>query len=301
MITLQEYLDSLGIEYWEEGKNVTEGWIGIECIFCDDTSNHLGINTKNSRYSCWKCGAKGSFTDLITYLENVNFKQAIAVSKNIDFGESGTLLPFATRASSHFPLNSFAGLPKSFTRKFPKKHIQYLIRRDFDPYPLIRKYKLLACHTIGQYRFRIIIPFFLNHSIVTFTSLDVTGKQEPKYLHCPISESVIDPKRMLYNIDSVKQRAVIVEGVTDVWRIGDGAVAVMGTEYVKEQLAMLSDKEIKAAMVIFDSDAIAKGERFANQLSGVIPVVELVELQDGDPDTMTKSQIKQVQRFISKG
>lgn len=297
MLTLQEYLDGLNIEYWEEGKNVTEGWINIECIFCDDSSNHLGINLSDGHYSCWICEAYGSLINLISSLENVSFGQAARIAKHIKLGESGALLPPAVATT----VGKFAGLPKTSSNTFPKKHINYLLKRRFDPYALIRKYKLRACHTIGLYRFRIIVPFFLNRKMVTFTSLDVTGKQEPKYLHCPIRKSEVDPKHMLYNIDSIKRRAVIVEGVTDVWRLGDGAVAVMGTEYVREQIELLGNRDIDAAIVMFDSDAVKKGEKFAYQLCGVIKNVDVIELKAGDPDDLPLSKVKQIQRFIKKG
>ena len=45
----EEILDDLGLSYTSQGKNVSEGWIGIQCVFpdCDDTSNHLGINLQS--------------------------------------------------------------------------------------------------------------------------------------------------------------------------------------------------------------------------------------------------------------
>ena len=38
------YLENRGVSYWTEGKNVTDGWVNINCPFSPDPSNHLGIN-----------------------------------------------------------------------------------------------------------------------------------------------------------------------------------------------------------------------------------------------------------------
>ena len=54
------------------------------------------------------------------------------------------------------------------------------------------------------------------------------------------------PTQCLYNIDNVKKgRVVIVEGVTDVWRIGNGAIA-LGTNKINDfQILQLIKKDIK--------------------------------------------------------
>ncbi len=31
-------------------------WINIQCPFCTDTEEHLGIHLKQGSINCWKCG-----------------------------------------------------------------------------------------------------------------------------------------------------------------------------------------------------------------------------------------------------
>ena len=70
---VRSWLEDQNISYSKEGKNISNGWIGINCVFCQDTSNHLGI-TPNNRITCWKCGTKGDIVTLIKEVEQCSFK-----------------------------------------------------------------------------------------------------------------------------------------------------------------------------------------------------------------------------------
>ena len=52
------YLDEKGIEYVTEGKNVSAGWIGLQCPYCSDQSNHLGVCLDGKGFSCFRCGER---------------------------------------------------------------------------------------------------------------------------------------------------------------------------------------------------------------------------------------------------
>src|SRR3990167_10574082 len=64
------------IPYWERGKNVSIGFIGIKCPMCNDHSNHCGINTSNMLFSCWLCHTKGHFAYLLTVLLGISRSEA---------------------------------------------------------------------------------------------------------------------------------------------------------------------------------------------------------------------------------
>jgi DNA primase len=106
-------------------------------------------------------------------------------------------------------------------------------------------------------------------------------------------------KECLYNIDTVKDTAIIVEGVTDVWRIGQGCVATMGLEYTTEQIKLLVDRGVKQAFVMFDSEsfAIRKARKLANSLS-IFMESETIELSDGDPGELTINQVQEIRGEI---
>lgn len=295
---LLEYLEDRGLEKWTEGKNVSRGWTNVQCPFpgCDDRSNHCGVSPQNVKVRCWKCGDHGDVINLIKEIDQSSFKEAVRVLSQ--FVGSDVPMKNPPKARKRQPTVGNVALPPLASRDFEKMHIRYLRNRRYQPKKLIKKYGLYACPEIGDYKYRIIIPFYLDRKMVTFTSLDVTGQANVKYLHLSIENSIIDPKRMVYNIDSVNGTALIVEGVTDVWRIGDGTVATMGTEYVEEQIELLLKKGVTKAFVLFDSDATGKGEKLANQLSGSIDHVELLELESGDPDELSKQEVLDLRQMV---
>lgn len=70
------YLDDMGIEYSTGGDNVSSGWVGIQCPFCSDHKNHLGINLNHKNFSCWICNERGDVVKLIQELEGISFIKA---------------------------------------------------------------------------------------------------------------------------------------------------------------------------------------------------------------------------------
>lgn len=288
---IQAYFESRNIEFFTSGKNVTQGWTNINCPFCEggDPSNHCGISPHDF-FNCYICGETGHVVKLIRKLENCTFLKAQRIFDSFQhedfFGEE-------TRKDI-----SKTSLPRECSSKFPQRYLSYLKKRRFNPPHLITKYNLKCCHNIGKWKFRIIIPFYFNGQLVTFSSLDITGKQESKYKHQPKKESVIPVKDTLYNIDSVKDKMILVEGITDAWRVSTGSCAIMGKQITSEQINQIVRKSIKKVLVILDSDAIEKGENLAKQLSGIIPSVEYVALEKGDPDNFSDEEVREVRKFL---
>ncbi len=285
------YLESRGLEYKTAGKNIGKGWVGMDCPFCDDQRNHFGINKKTGKYSCWHCAEHGRIIKFIMVTESCNVKKAITIAKTIDLEE------YYDEESSFIPYEGEI-IPKECAKEFPNIHLNYLKGRNFNPTSLIKKYKLRACHNSGKYRFRIIAPVFFNRQIVSFIAGDVTGKAEEKYLFPPNDKTVLPVHDCLYNIDNAEDRIILVEGITDVWRIGGGAVGLLGKQMSKIQMQTLIDKEITRVVVIPDSDAIDSGEMICEQLSGVIDEVMMIYLDEGDPADMNPNDLKDLKETL---
>lgn len=289
------YFRNRGVRCWTEGKNVRHGWINIQCIFCDDHSNHLGVNPEGG-YSCWRCRAHGGIVKLVKYIDRSTYEQARTVAKEYGKDFASEVVP----PSSDRCRTTADGevLPSRFTPKLPPRHKAYLEARKYNPKAIIRKYRI--GYIPGKWRNRIIIPMYMRSRLVAFSGRDITGMNEPKYL---LGNFLIDRNSIIYNIDNIPNRiAVIVEGYTDVWRIGDGAVAIMGTNFSNDQLLLLSQVADKA-LVLFDEHAYDVGEELANQLSGVIPTVDhmTIESRSGrevDPDTLPPDLIKKIRNEI---
>lgn len=287
------YLEERGITYRTEGKNVSAGWIGIPCPFCGDQSFHLGI--KEYGFSCWRCGEKGNISKLIMEIDSCNYYQANVTIDNFKSNTDLSELKQDIRKRLGDKI-----LPVEASKSFPDIHLAYLQARNFN-LDLIETYDLYACYNLGNYKFRIIVPVKENNQVVSFTALAV-AKQQPKYLHCKNELGIISIKQCLYNIDTVRDIAVICEGVTDVWRMGSGAVATFGLEYTSEQIQLLVRKGVRKAHVMFDSEdfAIKKARKLANALS-LFMESETIELETGDPGELTDQQVAEIREDIFNG
>ena len=289
------YLEDREIEYRTSGKNVTSGWVNIECPFpqCSDPSWHCGINLESKGFHCWICGEKGSVKKLIRELEHCSWIRVDLIIGQFREDILDQPLPVERMIIEETDI-----LPKNCSSDFPAIHKNYLRKRDFDPDFLIEKYKLKAVYNIGEYRFRIIIPVFLDGRLVTFVARDVIGNAELKYKNCPKERSIILVNHTLYNIDSVRDTAIIVEGVTDVWRIGNGAVATFTDNHTQEQVDLLTTKGVKNAYVMYDADALMKAKKLAGTLVGSIPHVEVIEMSEGDPADLSEEQVRELRKDI---
>jgi len=294
MFDIRSYLEDRDVEFWTEGKNVTAGWTNIQCVFpgCPDHSNHLGINPTGTAFNCYICGESGFIAKLIQEIDQCSWRQVNNIYNSYHKEDE---IP----ERKEHPLTRKITYPKSFTKTLPKKAENYLKKRNFNPGPLINKYNLQYGGIVGKYKFRIIIPFYLDGKLVTFSSLDITGKQTPKYKHQAIDKAVIDPSRTLYNIDSVRDKMILVEGVTDTWRIGDGCCALMGKTATHEQKLLIHRKGVKSILVLFDSDAGLEAKGVAIQLQGIAPQVDYMKYRtskDFDPDTLPSKVLKSLRK-----
>lgn len=280
MFDIIAYLNSRNVRYWTEGKNVTQGWVNIRCIYeaCGDISNHLGIHKKSGNHNCWKCGGKGSFVKLVSMIDQCGIGRAKRIAREFYIGK-GQLEYYEDRPSNHS-----MSLPKEATDELPKPHLRYLRSRGFDPEEIQQRYKIKACYVTGKYRHRIIIPVFLKGYLVNFQALDVTDKAQAHYRTVPNKEAVIRSDRLLYNIDNVGEAVALVEGVTDVWRIGFGAVGVFGSRLTEGKIRLLADSGVQTVYVVYDNDAAERGHEAAKKLKKVIREVEHIRIPEGDPD-----------------
>jgi len=297
---VKSYLRDREIEFQSSGKNISSGWVGITCVFCSDENNHLGIHLKQKRYSCWICGKTGSVDYLIKTIEKCGWNKVEQIVDQFrgdvedDFDEDYE----SSNASSVL-------LPEEAVTVFPKLHNDFLKQRHFNSRRIIRKYKLLACANQGKYKFRIIVPYFLNNKIITFSARDVTGRASSSYLNLSNEKSVISIKHTFYNIDNAGKNIVIVEGVTDVWRIGDGAIGATGVVISKEQIILLLERGVENILVLFDSEpeAVERANRLAGNLAMHTDTINVLQgvLRRNDPDKMNDSSLSKVRKFIREG
>jgi DNA primase len=278
------------IDYWVDGKNVTKNWINIQCPFCDDQSNHCGVDPKTERFSCWICGQTGSFIDLLIKLTGLSYRECrdIISTSSISFQESTTdyidKVFSEDKPESTQVVHGRVELPERFElvtydTKFSLLN-SYLERRSTS-IDMVISNSCGICRS-GLYMNRLIIPVFFQQEIVAFQAADLTGFAGLKY-----KTSTDHINEYLYGYDKVNGgRAVLVEGILDAWRVGRDVLATFGTHITERQKYLILGKNLKELIFAWDGDAYWKARRAADFFRPFVESVEVVRFPEGeDPDS----------------
>ena len=285
------FLTDKGVAY-TEGRR---GWVALTCPCCDDHGEHGGFNTRpgKTHYYCWKCGWRPIPQVIKALLRLPDMKDAWRVY----FEYSGRTHQLEKIAKGEKRQVSYVQVPGG---KLLPMHIKYLEGRGYDPARLIDKYGLTAEGPVGDYKFRIIIPVYFRGEVISFVARDVTGEQKTRYKNCPIEESIINPKWVLYNLDNCSgDTVVVVEGIFDCWRMGDGYVASLGTSLTPPQIKLLAD--FKKVIFLFDNEPEAqKRAKQAAYLLGSMGVEVIVADTEmaKDPGDLSPKEAARVREWI---
>ena len=307
MISKQKIVDiynNFDIPNWTEGKNVSRGWVEVQCPFCADSSHHCGVHPETELFSCWICGKKGHFVDLLMELTGLSYGACkdIVLDSSATFKKSSleTIRNTLEGETSEFKsaVNIEVRLPRTFELVTENTNFSllsdYLKRRNILKETLI-EYGVGICRT-GKYMNRMIIPVFYQGKLVSFQAADLTGFANLKYQSAPLEMGRIND--FLYNYDKIEVggRMIVEEGVLDAWRTGDEAVAAFTSNLTKAQVQLVMDKELSELYFCFDCEGIAyfKAREQADKFRAYISVVEVVKLPFGqDPDDLDKEKIYQ--------
>jgi len=132
-------------------------------------------------------------------------------------------------------------------------------------------------------------PIFVGGRMVSYQGRDITGKADLRYKACRKDLELRDHKTVLYNADNAGDSIVVVEGVFDVWRLGDGAVATMGTSVTRRQIVEMA--EYGRVFVLSDPEPEAQAK--AMWLCGQLRILGVDAannvLDSGDPADMAQA------------
>ena len=253
----KKFLTDHNIVFTTTGKNASDKFYQTRCIFCNDSSNHLGWHRDKDYLFCWLCGHHS--------LAQAMYRLGIPKKEK----EKYVIL---SRAASE-PLKSSNNNKDLIIpgQELQDYHRDYLEKRGFDTSALISRYRLRgtgpAC---GKDKFRIIIPIFYNGQIVSYQGRDVTGVSEERYRACPKPKEIIPHKEILYDMDNCRESHVmVVEGIPGVWNLGRNVTACFGAEYTPEQVYLLA--KFKTIFIYFDQDEA--GIRAAKTLSTALDAI----------------------------
>lgn len=258
MDILQLYQDYT-IDFVTEGhKHARQGWVNTTCPFCTGNPGyHLGYDLLHNYFYCWRCGWHP-------------ITPTLALVLNIRQDEVRRLLrQYGLYLARHFvePMVEQNKKPFQFptdTVPLLEHHKRYLEERGYDVERIERVWDLKSTGPVGRldekdYKNRILIPFYWNGTVVSFTSRNTqSASHEKRYKTCPKDRERVHMKEILYGRqEEWRETGILVEGPTDVWRMGTSSFAVSGIQYTSQQVRLIS-KSFKRVAVMFDDDPQAR-------------------------------------------
>lgn len=297
-----DFFQYYNIEYITEGhKHVRQGWIGIKCPFCmGNPGYHLGFNIKHGFFTCWRCGAHRAY-DVVFALLDGNKREIQAAMLRFKGRPVGRHKRSREKIDDRV-LELPMGL-QSLTSRARK----YLQGRKFNPDMLELVWRIQSTDVVGDLKHRIFIPIYYNNLLCSWQCRDITGKSKIKYISQSEDKEILNNKSVLYGLDQAAGRVcVVVEGVTDTWRLGPGAVATFGVKYTQAQVNLLLEN-FEEFYILFDS---AKDDPQAGEQAGKLAwdlscfgdkKVRICALDDADPGDMPQKEADDFMRSIGAG
>jgi len=271
-----------------------EGWIQTHCPFCAGGTHgwHLGFSLEKGNFNCWRCGSHRVWDVLTSLLkDDLKAKRALA-NYNTD------RLPYRNKPQP-VPRGKMLWTPENI-KPMGKAHHKYLSERCFDSDLLEEVWELKGTgFDSGSWNWRICFPIKdRDGKSVAYMGRSIGALSRPKYKLSDKKHIQADPRSLLYGIHHVRNSVVIVEGPTDVWRLGPGAVAVMGIDWKTEQAVLL--KDIPNRYIMFDPEPQAqkKAQELGDWLGMYSGNTTVINELETDPGEMTQVEADSLMREL---
>lgn len=338
----ERLLNEQRIEYVTRGPNVKRGEINIRCPFCGsaDPSHHMGLNLDSGWWSCWRrkdIHSGKSPLRLIMRLLNVGYGQARDIAGlGDDYVDPEGFDAVAARILNKNPTERPSATERRFLAMDPKfmpltdrlrtrRHWNYLYSRGFDQRQkgreevdlLVEQYGLMA-GVDGKWADRVIIPFYLDKHLVTWTGRAI-GPATIRYRDLDLEKkpwmtdqdpvSILGPKETLYNADAIPAGGrvlVLQEGPFDVLKVdffgkryGVRSVGMATNSMSEQQAYMLKEAESKFDRLIVMMDTksqlgVVDSLRMQQKLSFIQALsIEAVPFGAGDGGALTGAEVIQ--------
>lgn len=288
-MTIQELFRDHGVEFASSGEHhhARSNWLAIRvCPFCNSGNYHLGWNLRKGYFNCWSCRGHRTIVTLLKL--GVPYVQAQAFSKDRE------LLPGEEKVAR------LKLVEPPYRGPLLKIHREYLLGRRFSPEELEKVWEIEGFGRYGGKRglaWRIYIPINYKERRVSWTTRAVSDTVRERYISATAQEESINHKEILYGLDFVGHSVIAVEGPTDAWNIGPGAVGTFGLAYSPAQVLLLS--RIPYRYICFDSTPAAqkRAEELATELAPFPGETHVVELDAEDPGSATKKEVRLLRKM----
>lgn len=287
----KEFLDDFGIFWTERGKHARPGWVQIECPFCTGNPGyHGGFNVEGGYYNCWRCDYH-SIIQVIKALTRRN--DSFQILKKYSDGEFGRYViqqkNFATKIEMPEGCQELSG-----------PYRDYLFNKGFHPDELQFQYNIKQSDNFSAYKYRIMIPIYIGNKLVSYVGRDITDLAASKYMSAPSEEEVHPHQFVLYGLNKCYRKVgMVVEGPSDVWRMGNGSVGTFGIKFSRPQIMQMVQR-FKKLFIFYDDDPQAQkqADKMEQILKSFLIDVEILELDEGDPGALQQSEANYIMRHL---
>lgn len=271
-LDFEKLATDFNIPVFTEGyKQCRPGWVQLPCPFCGGVT-HLGWNENDDYFMCWMCKWHPHI-EVIAQSLKCSKSRAREILLRYGWRSKGGRCKISAPIE-RVQRRSQCKLPPG-TVDLQPLHWDYLASRGYDPQELQHHWHLKGTKHLGPYKFRVIAPIYFEKKIVSFQGRDITGKSPLPYKACAKDHEARDHKRCLYGYDEAPgQDCVITEGITDVWRLGPGAVNTFGIAYTMEQVRLLR-KRFRRKFILYD-EADSQAMDAARALAAMLDDCEII-------------------------
>jgi len=296
------FLRDFNIPHTTEHHHCSANRVQVHCPFCAGSKNyHLGIHLKNAHGNCWRCGSHSIF-EIVSKLVHCSKKETKKILASYANVSDVKITNKSRRTKTIYNKAEFK--KPGILTKLTNKHKIYLNSRNFDYKELEDVWGIRSIGPIGEYRHRIFIPITYMNDIVSFQGRSTIKNATLRYKTCAPENEAIHHKNIIYGNDLVPgDTIVVVEGVTDAWRLGPGAVSVFGTSYTQDQVLRLG--MYSNIYIMFDNDepnaqiqAKKLGEELAFMKNTNVKIIK--SPYNCDPAELPQSEAIQLMAHILK-
>lgn len=265
------------------------GWIQIDCPYCgrDSQGWHMGYSITGNFVNCWRCGNHRLVNTLIeiTGLSYGQVKKLLDMLEHPHFEEKRKNLGKLVIPTG---VGEMTGV-----------HRRYLSDRGFDPSKIEKLWKVEGIYIVSRLSWRIWIPIHYHGEIVSWTTRSISNNPKiTRYISAGENEEAMPHKELLYGEDFARHAIIVVEGIFDAWRIGQGAVATFGSGYSTEQLERIAKYPTRAICFDNEFEAQKRARKLSNDLSVFPGNTYNVTLDRKDAADESEENIERLRREI---
>ena len=295
MLRILELATDFRIPYRTSGNHhCRSGWVQFNCPFCDEVDKwHLGYQMSQGYFVCWRCGGHSEWETIRRLL-----KVSSSITRKVltDYQIKGRYRGEERKAIVRVKESP---LPQN-TEDMSERHFKYLLSRRFDPDELSFHWGLRGTLlSTSAWRYRVIAPIFFNGVRVACTGRALSKNNPLRWQTTPDDDWAISKKEVLYGMDMVQGDTVFVlEGPSDCWRLGPGAVGTMGTAFSSQQVNLL--RRFRRRIIIYDADAAKHAARLSSLLATYSGETLRLTLDQGDVGDWSRKTANQFKREYSR-